>query len=395
MRIVFPFIAHVHQIPHALPIAAELAARQPGFEVTIATVSDQQERLAREVLASYLPAAPLRFHRLGFHGFDRWRGATGEQNHWKQLTLYHNREFFRGFDSVVTPEQTTLFLRGLLPPHTRLIWTRHGAGDRDSGFSSRIRGFDFVLMSGAKIERRLLERELIRPGRYATGIYAKFDWLRARRRTAPPLFANGRPTVVYNPHFRSALSSWPLVGRDVLEQLASSSRYNVVFAPHIRLFDGKTPSAAESRLFDRLRSKDNVLIDLGSDRSLDATYTLGADLYLGDVSSQAAEFVSIPRPCLFLNPRRTPWRNLPAYRSWTLGDVVDSAAGLEDSVTRAFDRHAGYRDCQLDYVAETFGVPTNVSSAITGADAIATFLRSATRQAPRAASVGLPLSTAR
>ncbi len=381
MRIVFPFIAHLYQVPHALPIAAELAARNPSFEITLATVSDAQERVVREILASYLPNAPLRIHRLAIHPFDRWRGATGEA-HWKQLTLLHNRAFFAGFDAVVTPEQTTLFLRRLGLPSTRLIWTRHGAGDRESGFSSRVRGFDFVLMSGAKIEQRLLDKGLIRPGAYATGIYPKFDWLRARAcETTRPLFDNDRPTVLYNPHFRQNLSSWPRVGRQVLETLANSSRYNLVFAPHIRLFGRRMPTRLT--WLEDLARRDNVHIDLGSDCSLDATYTMGANLYLGDVSSQAAEFVSRPRPCLFLNPRRVDWKKDCAYRSWTLGPVIESVDGLEDRIAEAIAGHGDYRARQQAYIAETFGVPTNVSSAITGADAIATWLRtSATRPEP-------------
>src|SRR3546814_2965461 len=42
-------------------------------------------------------------------------------------------------------------------------------------------------------------------------------------------------------------------------------------------------------------------IDLGSERSIDMSYTGSADLYLGDVSSQVAEYLYRPRPCVFLN----------------------------------------------------------------------------------------------
>src|SRR3546814_20758122 len=63
----------------------------------------------------------------------------------------------------------------------------------DLGFADDIGRFDFVLLAGRKIEQRLLERQLIRRGDYATGVYAKFDWMNPR--AGERLFDNDRPTV--------------------------------------------------------------------------------------------------------------------------------------------------------------------------------------------------------
>jgi hypothetical protein len=41
----------------------------------------------------------------------------------------------------------------------------------------------------------------------------------------------------------------------------------------------------------------NILIDTGSTRLVDMTYTLSADGYIGDVSSQIYEFSFIRAPC--------------------------------------------------------------------------------------------------
>src|SRR3546814_13793457 len=153
----------------------------------------------------------------------------------KSFSLLLSRNYFSGFDAVVTPERTSLFLKKLRLPNTRLIWTRHGAGDREIGFADDIGRFDFVLLAGRKIEQRLLERQLIRRGDYATGVYAKFDWMNPR--AGERLFDNDRPTVLYTPHFRPALSSWPKWGMAVLDLFANSNRYNLIFAPHVRLFD--------------------------------------------------------------------------------------------------------------------------------------------------------------
>src|SRR3546814_13919965 len=63
---------------------------------------------------------------------------------------------------------------------------------------------------------------------------------------------------------------------------------------------------------------------LGSERSIDMSYTGSADLYLGDVSSQVAEYLYRPRPCVFLNAQGVDWQEDPNYRFWSLGPVIRS-----------------------------------------------------------------------
>lgn len=387
MRIVFPYIAQFHQIPHSLPIAAELALHHPGMEVHVAGATPAHLAFARRLIAEHAPQAALNYDLLSPGALDSLRlRAAPASLPWKPYLLFHNRRYFAGFDAVMTPERTSLLLRRFGLNRTRLIWTRHGAGDRGIGFAKDIRQFDFVLMAGRKIEQRLLAGGLIRPGDYVCGVYAKFDWALSRDRQ-PALFPNDRPTVLYNPHFRRALSSWPGMGRAVLDYFARSERYNLIFAPHVRLFDPPTPAAY--RAFERYRGVSHLLIDLGSERSVDMSYTAAADLYLGDVSSQVAEFLVSPRPCVFLNAHAVRWQDDPNYRFWALGPVLDSVEQLDDALARAFDahaadhagNHAGYREAQRRYVAETFERPEGGSSAAIGAAAIVDYLRRTARRA--------------
>lgn len=293
MKVSFLYIAQLHQVLHSLPIAAELARRHTDIEVRVASPTEAPLAYARELLRRWAPDAPLGFDRLRMSPVDHLRLATRRASvPWKRLTLLCNRSYFGGLDAVVTPERTSLFLKHLRLPHTRLIWSRHGAGDRQVGFADDIRNFDFVMMAGRKLESRLLERGLIRAGHYATGVYAKFDWLPVRQEGAGSLFGNHRPTVLYNPHFRPELSSWPALGRQVLDYFAASTQYNLVFAPHVRLFDPPTP--ARYREFEAYRGLSHIHIDLGSVRSVDMSYTAAADIYLGDVSSQVVEFLYRP-----------------------------------------------------------------------------------------------------
>lgn len=64
-----------------------------------------------------------------------------------------------------------------------------------------------------------------------------------------------------------------------------------------------------------------ILIDLGSKRLLDMSYTSGADIYLGDVSSQVYEFLDTPRPCAS-HAHAVAWQEDANYLFWTLGEVA-------------------------------------------------------------------------
>lgn len=369
MKILFTYLGQLHQVMHSLPIAAELAMR-PGVSVEIGAISHEHLDFCQRLLRQHAPQARIQTRLLMPGPIDRLRvGAGLGRSAWKQGWLFRHRPYFRSFDAIVTPERTSLLLKRLGIGSTKLIWTRHGAGDREIGFADDVGAFDFVLVAGRKIEQRLLDAGLIRPGAYALGIYAKFDWT---RNVAAPLFGNGRPTVVYNPHFRPALSSWPRFGSLVLDQFANSNRYNLIFAPHVRLFD---PPGEHLASFQRWRGLEQVRIDLGSERSLDMSYTHAADLYLGDVSSQVAEFVCRPRPCVFLNAHGVSWQGDPNYRFWAMGPVLDTPDHLLSRIDEAFADHDRYIEAQKQYVDETFDLPDEGSSAQRAADAIMGFLR--------------------
>jgi CDP-glycerol glycerophosphotransferase (TagB/SpsB family) len=224
---------------------------------------------------------------------------------------------------------------------------------------------------------------LIRPGRYETGVYAKLDWMQLANGAAPRLFPNDRKTVLYAPHFERDDTSWFAVGHQVLDYFAAGSRFNLIFAPHVRLFDPPLP--AKYRDFQRYLDVPHMLIDLGSERCVDMTYTRAADLYLGDVSSQVVEFLALPRPCVFFNTHRRDWQKDLSYRFWRNGLVIDSADDLERHLTHAFESHGDFLEEQRQYVSDTFGAyPVPPAMASRGADAIVSFLQNRNQSSPPA-----------
>lgn len=377
MKVTFLYNAQLHQIPHSLPIALELAEHHRDIEVDIAATDPTHLAFAHDLAQRYGAGRPARYMQLRRPWYVQIKAAmTAQVAPNKRRSLFMNLPYFAGCQAIVTPERTSLALKraGVIPA-TRMIYTGHGAGDRAMLVAPEIGEFDYVLNAGRKVEQRRLAAGLLRPGAYTSGVYAKFDWALRDAAQPPRLFDNDRPTVLYSPHFDPELSSWPLAGQAVLDWFASNTRYNLVFAPHVRLFD--PPRAYKYFAFRRYRGLRHLRIDLGSPRCIDMSYVLGADAYLGDVSSQIAEFLVRPRPCLFLNPRRTDWEDRPEYRFWTLGPVLDDAARLESALAQAFASHADYLPAQRRYFEETFDGAEPTPTARRGADAIARYLRDA------------------
>jgi hypothetical protein len=368
MRILFLFIGEPHHVFHALPIAAEMAAK--GQPVEVAVASANHLRVVEQVALAY-PNFKPRVTLLGQRGISRWLRARGIVRHPRVPVLLGSLLFLRRFDAIIVPERTTTTIRHFLPRRTRLIFTPHGAGDGHRVFDDRDRHFDFILVAGEKSEQKLLEAGAIRPRHYAVNGYVKLDLMTRMQKARQPLFSNDRPTVLYAPHFRPWQSSWEKFGRDIIAWFAAQDRYNLVVAPHVRLF--AEASDAERAEVERLAVPGKILIDLASDRLFDMSYTSGTDIYLGDVSSQVYEFLATPRPCLFLNAHSVEWTDHPDYLFWTLGDVVDDLADLPEALEQAPARHSRYTEAQCERLAESIGGDP-AGAASRGAEAILRFL---------------------
>lgn len=372
MRILFLLIGEPHQALHALPIAAELQQLAPETDIEVAVAGDEYPwvlELVRSVYPSFAPKATnLTIPILA----TLRKMLTGTERQSRLVSLLRHIGYFRGFDAIVVPERTTTIIRHFLSQKTKLIFTPHGAGDKAIMLDPRDRFFDFVLVAGEKSERRLLEAGTITPGRYAVNGYVKLDFMRKAASRRAPLFDNDRPTVLYAPHFRLDQSSWPVMGEEIIAAFTSQDRFNLVVAPHIRLFHAASQKSKAK--IEELAVPDKIIVDLGSNRLLDMTYTGGADIYLGDVSSQVYEFLATPGPCVFLNPHRFAWQGDPNYLFWTLGEVATTAAEAMTAIDHAQAEQPHYEIPQKDALALSVGGDPD-GAARRGAEAILAFLR--------------------
>ncbi len=364
-----------HQVPHTIPVASALAMR--GVEVEILTTSEEQRATACALLR---PGAPVRFTALDTGRVSRMadRLLRHVAPFRRVAILRENLPAFARLDALVVPETTSTLLKTRFGLRAlRLVYLPHGAGDGAAGFGAATRRFDLVLLSGRKVRDRMRAAGLIRDGAHAIVGYPKFD---ATGGPAERFFANGRPTVLYNPHFNPRISSWYTMGRRVLRWFAGQDRFNLIFAPHVMLFRRVVHtslihrSAAWRPGIPRAAcDRADILIDTGSRRSVDMSYVRAADLYLGDVSSQIYEWIQRPRPAIFLNPDGIVWQEDADYRHMALGEVIDRVEDLPAALDRAVADPSRYDHVQQEASMDTFST-TDRPAGERAADAILAFL---------------------
>jgi CDP-glycerol glycerophosphotransferase (TagB/SpsB family) len=181
--------------------------------------------------------------------------------------------------------------------------------------------------------------------------YQKFDIINTDKKVS--FFNNDKPVVLYNPHFKRELSSWYQFGQEILEFFYLNKQYNLIFAPHINLFNKRgflSPKMINPKYF----KADNIHIDLGSHHLVNMDYTLSADLYLGDVSSQIYEFILHPRPAIFINAHKINWTNNPHYKHWKMGEVIEDVDNLENLLSTRNKWQQKYLNKQKELFDNTF-----------------------------------------
>jgi len=373
---------HLHQIAHSATVAFELSHISASDEVVLITTSIQQREYLNRLAADY-PEHRCTFVSIRLPTWLRVPAAVLDKvlPFTRILILKMNLELFAGFDVLVVSEKTSLLLRSIFGlQKLKLVYTAHGAGDRAIGFSKKIARFDLIFLSGEKIRHRMNQGGLLTTARSCVVGYPKFDAVHAFTRQRPRLFDNDKPVILYNPHFSPALSSWFSMGTAILDYFCQSDQYNLIFAPHVMLYKrklhlalGKPAIGWAFKVPERYSRCKNIIIDTGSMACADMTYTLAADIYLGDVSSQIWEFLIKPRPCLFANSHQAEWKTDSNYMHWHNGPVFERIDQLDASLEQAIRTHTSYRALQIEMFRQTFEI-NEESSSRQGARAIYQFM---------------------
>lgn len=350
-RIGILLLEQIAQVHHLASVAFELSKHQ---DIEVLVFGNARSLKLMEELSTSFPGHNCEFHvwksRPIRAAIEKMKGRVIPrpknliENHWDSL---------QGLDLVLCSDfygDHVLRLRG--NSHKPLVaFGFHGAGDGAYGFKSQLGNYDYLLLSGEKVKQRLLERKVIRENQGLLVGYPKFDLVDLQPKLK--FFDKDQPTVLYNPHFKADLSSWHLWGLKILDWFASHPEYNLIFAPHFNLFKKKRNSL-QSAVLKSYSNCPNIRLDLGSYYSVDMSYTLNADLYLGDVSSQVYEFLVHPRPCVFLNAHGIEqWAEDENYKHWHYGQVVDDLDQLESALKSGLQNNK-HLEVQTKGMEETF-----------------------------------------
>jgi len=371
MDIAFLFIAEPYQCYHGLAVAFELR-RLPGVRVAI-YYNDPESVYHLERIRRAYDEAPFDYIRMKRSLFAKAVERIKIFGFAKQSVYRSNEPDWLAYDAIFTVEDTAfrLFETRDETARPKMIYMPHGAGDGTVGFSPRLRRFDYVLLAGPKSAERMLALGHIRPDNHREVGLVKLETAERLSRASGPLFETARPTVLYNSHKTRGLQSWSTFIEPMLADFAASDAYNLIVAPHVKLFRRRS---AKTRAAWRARSTGNVLIDVGSDRSVDMSYTRAADIYVGDISSQVYEFLAQPRPCVFLNPHNVDWQDDPDFAHWHLGDVITRPEDLMAAIEAAPARHHLYRDRQEARAVASLG-DRSPGAAARAAEAVIAFLQ--------------------
>jgi len=324
-----------HHVLHLVPISAGFQKIE-NLRVVIFVTSLEEKQACARVLdgldVTSVDIRVLKTNKIAKRLSPKLAFLMCNLKHWKVL------------DAIITVERTSTILRYILKNLPPFIHIPHGAGDRAKSYDARIRHFDHVLVAGDKDKKRMLELGLVAPETcHVTGYMKPFV---VRKISPPPtsLFDNSNPVVLYCPHFSKELSSWSEFGKPLLDAFSKQKDFNFIFAPHVRLFSGE--SHATRAYFEAFDGRDNIHIDLGSARSNDMSYTRAADIYVGDVSSQVYEFLSEPKPCVFVAHEGTQWKGNPDYAHWQYGPVRHSVTEVLQAISEAQDTLPRYAEAQ-------------------------------------------------
>lgn len=369
-KIGFIFIDGIHHIYHFITVAIELAKNN---DVSILTFPSKHLFLKKEL--HRLDGDNVKIEMLSTNFFTNiTETLTKKKIPRASVWMIKNREYIaKNFDAVIFSDfihhKFVTYNNGGVLPNTFKL--NHGIPGRAYAFKEDLKDFEFQFLLGSFHKEQMAKKKLLSENYEIIG-YPKLD---AINKEKIKFFKNKKTTVLYSPHFDEEFSSWYKKGKEILEFFYNKKDYNLIFAPHVQLFN-KRKGVSQKEISDKFYKCDHIHIDLGSQNSVDMTYTKMADVYLGDVSSQIYEFIIEPRPCIFLNLHQYKWKENLDFRFWKCGDVIDNLEDLNKTLqtqSQEFENH--YKEIQQKINTENFYTEPNSTASQRAARAIIKYLK--------------------
>lgn len=326
-KIAFLFLDEIHHIYHFITVAIQLSKTQQVSILTHPKCNPLLFESLKELGGERVKVEELKTS--SFRAFtDKLKARELPR---KGFWIKKNQKYMlTNFDAIVFSDFFHKYiLKNRKKQWPKLLKFDHGAPGRSYSYDARQLDFDFQLLFGEFMYQQFKTEGIIGPHAVIAG-YPKHDAISGNK--IEDFFGNENLTVVYNPHFDPKVTSWKKTGMQVLDFFYNHPGYNLIFAPHLHLFQKLKGGESKTIIDEKYFNAKNILIDLGSPRSVDMSYIQSADVYLGDVSSQVYEFIHQPRPCIFLNPNQFDYKGDKNFRFWKLGEVIERVEELEGAL---------------------------------------------------------------
>lgn len=369
LKIAIIFLDEIHHVYHFLTVAIELAETH---EVKILTYPSDHEFL--RISLKRLKGDKVEVKELKTFAFRAFTDKLKKRSFpRKSFWMKKNRNYIlKEFDAVIFTDfihHTILkSRRGKFPS---LIKFPHGVAGGAYSFKKDLLDFDLNIAFGDFFGWQM-EKMGVKQGQIAIVGYPKLDAVVSGTKE---YFKINKPVVVYNPHFSAPYSSWEKMGIKILDYFYSQKNFNLIFAPHLHLFQegkgGQNPDSIPKKYFEA----ENIFIDLGSIESVNMTYIKMADLYLGDVSSQVYEYLLNPRPVIFINTENVEFKDDIYFRFWRCGEVMNSLENFDEILNKAFENFPQYEPAQKTVTEENFYLEEGSTASERAAAAITEFLQ--------------------
>ncbi len=361
-RFAFLYLDKTYSVYHSIGIAIELSLLE-NTEV-IAFTNKRSSKLVKEILSKKKNNVTIR----NVKPYWYFQVPVYVEIKIQMRNFYFRRykEELGEFDVVISGIYNDLKLKRIVNKDIKIIYTGHGVSNAEYSFNDAIKGFDYVLLSGKwEFEKRRMSNQVNSMNCSVVG-YPKIDVV---RQTNIKLFDNSNKVIVYNPHWDRKLSSYFKYGQLVLNFFKNNPNYNLIFAPHSILIERHYKI-----IFDLKKYKNctNIIIDFGSEKSNNMTYTQNSDIYLGDFSSQALEFgLQRRRPCIFINSSNVNNKDAPI--SWGMGEVYNNISTenlplIIKEADKSFTEK--YKEAQDEIINRLFTIPKNETSSSVAAKSI-------------------------
>ncbi|MGI9046093.1 MAG: CDP-glycerol glycerophosphotransferase family protein [Burkholderiales bacterium] len=260
-------------------------------------------------------------------------------------SLFRSGQALDDYDLVLTP---THLRDHEIKSRAHVVQLFHGISDKPFTYERDFSDYRLCLCAGQRQLDRLQRHGKNRRMRFSMVGYPKFDCIDAR----PPLFGNGKKTLIYCPTWRKGGSSSIalfLDNPDVVARLTED--YNLIVKPHPNIFN-PAREFFDGAIIERLTQMPGIkLVRSGNVMPWFAQ----SDLFIGDISASGYEWLYFGRPMVFLNPQPGALFASDDVEAatylWQCGEVCDQVGYLQRCVTDSLlrDPHAEQREQVLHY----------------------------------------------